>query len=328
MGDFKDDFNESDVMAALDGRGLEWKDGSRYILSQCPMHEDSNPSAQIYKDDWFVLCHSGCGRFHITKPFPELVDGSIKSARPQRVRRDSSGASQVKEKYKTFDMMSVWQKMRPIPDSHYFKTIPIQILNDLGWRLELGDDSYFIPYWNMSRTQIPFAQWRHLSGSRRFTMLKDARPIVYGLWNLDNQKVFIVEGTSDCAVLEYCGVPYIGMPSAGSKTLMAGFAEYCKKNGIQIVYAGDNDKAGEELRKELDKHTYYRVWQPPSDFKDWGDFLVETDMQSVQDYCYEELFGKKIPVRPAVIVPPSDFENVSMIFPGAQDLGRVSSRES
>lgn len=326
MGEFNDTFTMDDVLRMLDHAGLDYSVKAKYILTQCPTHDDRSPSAQIYRDDWFVLCHSGCGRYHITKPFPELC-GKSEAEGVERKSNKNIPRATMSRKYKTFDMFPIWEKMRPIPEDHYFKGIPISVLNDLGWRLELGDDSYFIPYWNTSRTQIPFAQWRHLSGSRRFTMLKDAKPLAYGLWNLDNQKLFVVEGTSDCAVLEYCGVPFIGMPSAGSKTLMAGFADYCKKNNIEIIYAGDNDKAGDELRKELDKHSHYRVWQPPEEFKDWGDFLVATDMKSVQDYCYEELFGKHVKIEPAPIVAPNDFDNVQLVFPGAQNLGAVSSRE-
>lgn len=190
--------------------------------------------------------------------------------------------------YKTFDLMDEWQKLPGIPVNLTIHTVPAEVLNDMGWRMD--SSRIFIPYFHASKETIPFAQWRHPKGdSRRFTMLKDAKPICYGMWNLDNPKIFIVEGTSDCAVLEYAAVPYIGLPSAASKTLMQSLCQFLLKNGIQAVYAGDNDLAGGQLRDVLDEMMPYRVRQVPAPYKDWGEFLEKTDIDTVRDYAQAEL---------------------------------------
>ena len=293
-GDFPDDtFTENDVISALEGQGLKFKNGSRYILSQCPTHDDKNPSVQIYKDDWFVNCHSGCGRYHITKAYPELreqrsaVSSNNNQARPVRKSR-----SQVSErKYETFDLMDDWKKMPEIPESHEFKGIPVDELNSLGWRWLEEKNAYFIPYFSRSEETIPFAQYRYLSGDVRFRFLKDAKPTMYGTWNLDpsNSPLFLVEGASDAAVMQYVGIPWIAAPSAASGELVKAMAGWCSENDIRLVYAGDNDEAGDKLKAALSEVTAYRVKQPPKQYKDWGDFFVAEGFEKVHDYCVPEL---------------------------------------
>lgn len=316
---YEDKFTETDVLRELDLAGLTYRNGSRYITSQCPTHEDVHPSVQIYKDDWFVNCHAGCGRYHITKAFPGLTqegegDHNINPRRPKPV---SSGVPKVK--YKQFNLMKEWKNKNIINDE--FKTIPPEVLFDMGWRLERNGD-YFIPYFNMDKSQIPFAQYRHFSGDRRFSMLKDARPIAYGLWNLDNPKLFVVEGTSDCAVLQYAAVPYVGMPSASSSELAKGLGDYCKKNAIQLVYAGDNDSAGDKLREALDEVVSYRVCQPPKKYKDWGDFLEAEGIDAVRSWTDKEMNPPVIDVK-----PKNHLEAVQKVFPGAKELKMVGSRD-
>ena len=328
-GDFPDDtFTESDVLRCLDTAGKRYKLGSRYILAQCPTHEDENPSVQIYKDDWFVNCHAGCGRFHITKAFPELrqnMDGSYaRSQAPVPVRTKTV----TEHKYTDYNQYEFWESLPLIPRDHEFKTIPLDVLDSLGWRWLEDKNSYYIPYFDRSQQFIPFSQMRHLQGDRRFTFLKDAKPIAYGLWNLDpsNSPLFICEGASDAAVLDYCAVPWLAMPSAASVELIKGLGRFCKKEGIQLVYAGDNDAAGDKLRDALDEVTSYRVKQPPKKYKDWGDFLVATDLETVQNYCFEELFPED-----SMKLPPektweemNDVEKVQEVFPGAVQLEIVN----
>lgn len=316
-GDFPDDtFTETDVLSCLEGANLHYKVGHRYILSQCPTHEDQNPSVQIYKDDWFVNCHAGCGRYHITKAFPGLRE----HGRSYEVPRKANKAKPMTEhKYKVYDLMHEWEQLPEIPRDHKFKTIPLEILDGLGWRWDEYKKSYFIPYFNMTRTQIPFGQWRHLQGDRRFTFLPEAKPIAYGLWNLDgNPKLFVVEGASDCAVLDYAAVPWIGMPSAASATLMQGLGRYCKEHKIDVIYAGDNDAAGDKLKDALDEVISYRVKQPPKKYKDWGDFLVAEGVEAVQNYCFTELFPQEYPSTPEEAT--TTLEKVQNVFPGAVEL--------
>jgi hypothetical protein len=150
--DYPDDtFTENDVLSCLEGAGLRFKRGSRYILSQCPTHDDENPSVQIYKDDWFVNCHAGCGRFHITKAFPSLRQTAAGGYAPptnSSVRREEKKV--MEHKYIEVDLMEFWQKLPEIPQDHLFKGIPIEELHELGWRYDPNGHRYFIPYFSAS----------------------------------------------------------------------------------------------------------------------------------------------------------------------------------
>lgn len=331
-----DKFTENDVLTCLERAGLKFKRGHRYILSQCPLpeHDDSSPSAQIYLDDFFVNCHV-CGRYHITKAFPELRSqlGS-KSSLNGVGRKENKAVStghrngMTERKYIEVDLIDKWKEMDEIPADHRFKDIPIEDLTDMGWRWLPDIDSYFIPYFDKDKKCIPFAQYRHLKGDRRFTFLKDAKPIAYGLWNLDETKLFVCEGTSDAAVLQYCNIPWIALPSAASGEIMKAMARYCKEQNIELIYAGDNDEAGDKLKEALDEVMPYRVKQPPTKYKDWGDFFEAEGPAVVQEYCETELFDKELQasITPDVTAT-SDAETVKALMGGGEILEVVGATE-
>lgn len=328
-GDFPDDtFTETDVKTELDAAGLHYQDKGRYILAQCPTHDDKHPSVQIYKDDWFVNCHANCGRYHITKAFPSLRpsngDTHVRSSSNAKSSntRSKDGQRMSERKYETFNLMEQWQDMPKIPRDHEFKGIPLDVLDSLGWRWDKKKNSYFIPYFSSTKRKIPFAQWRHLSGDRRFTFLKDAKPTVYGTWNLfDSDKLFVVEGTSDAAVLDHCGIPWIAMPSAASGELMKKTAQYCLDKNIQLIYAGDNDEAGDKLRDALDEIMSYRVKQPPKEYKDWGDFFEGAGIVKVVEYCNEELVSHMTYDDPLVA-------GVAAFYGGGKEIKVIASDQS
>ncbi len=328
-GNYPDDtFTKEDVINCLRSQDLKYKVGSRYILTQCPLHEDSSPSAQVYLDDFFVKCHAGCegGRFHITKAFPELRPSRLNGQKAY-VRLNKKESFMSETKYKTVDLMDKWKEMAMIPRDHYFKGIPTHELDDLGWRWDEPSQSYFIPYFSASKDSIPFGQWRHLKGDRRFTFLKDLKPTCYGTWNLKYPKLFVVEGTSDAAVLQHCAVPWIALPSASSGGLMKALAAHCKATGIELVYAGDNDLPGDKLRQALDEVMPYRVCQPPYKYKDWGDFFEAEAVEGVLAHCNRELipqFIQEYPSTPeeaeAVSHETLTADDVKELFPGATEL--------
>lgn len=323
-----DTFTEQDVKGCLDFMGFKWYDKGRYILSQCPTHDDNHPSVQIYKDDWFVNCHAGCGRYHITKAFPELlnrekVSGNGNSSGPSVQRGNKEGRKVTEREYTEFDQMEYWKSLPDIPRDHQFKSLPLSTLDVLGWKWIEDKNSYYIPYFNRPRTKIPFSQLRHLAGERRFTFLKDAKPTLYGTWHLieDMGKIFVVEGASDAAVLETCGIPWIAAPSAASSALIGSMVVWAVERGIEIVYAGDNDEAGDSLKAKIDELVPYRVKQPREPYKDWGEMYEAEGYDSVRDYCMKEIDPTWENTE-----PPKNWsemsgeEKILYMFPGAKVL--------
>jgi hypothetical protein len=234
-------------------------------------------------------------------------------------------------KYVAIDLMEYWKSLPLIPEDHYFKSLPIDEINDMGWRYDAVHERYFIPYFSRSKKSIPFAQWRNLRGDVRFNFWKDAKPTMYGTWNLDpGSKIFLVEGTSDAMVLQHCSIPWIAAPSAASGELVKVMAAWCVENKVEMVYAGDNDAAGDKLKDALDQTMSYRVRQPRKPYKDWGEMYEAEGEKSVINYCFAELFrGEPLPfpeIEPGYNKTPenwsemSDVERVQNVFPGAQEL--------
>ncbi len=226
---------------------------------------------------------------------------------------------QANEPKNNQDHIKEWKTMPLIPRDHTFKNIPLDVLDYMGWRWDEGKDSYFIPYFDITQEHIPFSQLRHLSGERRFTFLKDATPTMYGKWNMpDATLLFLVEGASDAACMEYAGIPWIAAPSAAATTLVSSLADYCLKHSIRVVYAGDNDGpennyAGDNLRKALEAKMRYLTCQPPKPYKDWCDFLAGEGIDAVRDHTLPELgmcYNDHEPGNRASSV-------ITSIFPGA-----------
>jgi len=330
-----DTFTENDVKSCLDQAGLRYIDKDRYILAHCPSHDDTHPSVQIYKDDWFANCHAGCGRFHITKAFPSLRnsaspiqrkdtgDGGSGPSQNTGTQRQRSAPKVSEHEYKEFDQMEYWKTLPLIPRDHNFKFLPLTTLDDLGWRWLEDKQSYYIPYFNRPKTKIPFSQLRHLKGERRFTFLKDAKPTLYGTWNLmpNMGKIFLVEGTSDMAVLETCGIPCLAAPSAASGVLVGKMCQWANQNGVQVVYAGDRDEAGDKLMAIVDENAkLWRRKQAREPYKDWGEMYEAEGYDSVVSYCMKELD----PTWESPILAPkkllTDEEKILDLFPGATVL--------
>lgn len=276
------------VTTALDQRGLKYKIRGRYIVTQCPIHHDRQPSCQIYLNDWFMLCHV-CGRMPVQQALPELKgETPITYTQPLP----------PKPLYKHYELIDYWRELDELPKDFTLKSLPQEVFHDLGWRINdgkviAGVGDIFIPYFSRSRQSIPFAQVRHLSGERRFTFLQSAKPTCYGTWNLyPGDKIFIVEGTSDCAVLDYCAVPWIGIPSSSGGELIKSLAKWCWENDCGIVYGGDNDEAGNKLKMALGETAIpFRSSQPPKEYNDYAEFYEKAGFDAVVDYTHAELFN-------------------------------------
>ncbi len=299
------EFSTEQYKRALESIGRRVRRSGKNLITNCLGHRERNPSMEVFPDGW-CQCFAGCGRFHISHYFDELKDTDWKPDKyqnksPIMAKPIAEVAHEEKpEEYEKFDLFDLWGTLPPIARGDVFKKIPLEVLDELGWRWTDGchgmASGYFIPYFNHTKDSVPFAQVRHLTGERRFTMLPRAEACVYGKWNISpGERLFVVEGCSDAAVLEYAMIPWVAMPSASSGPLLKKLAAVCLKNDIGLIYAGDNDDAGNKLRDVLDEICPYRTKQPPKDYKDWGDFLQDTDIQTVSDYCWEELREPDIP---------------------------------
>lgn len=222
----------------LDRLGLDPVWSRRYWIIHCPQHEDRRKSCICFPDGW-IHCFAGCPRIHINK----ILGRKIKVVEtPQKAQE---------EPLEVKDHTSTWIELEPLTEP--IKGVPAKILNQYGWR-KWNDTDVFIPYFNTSRTKVPFFQIRHTSGERRFSFAPGQKPITYGLDVLPLVKryLFITEGSRDSVILRWAGVNAIALPSASSITNLKRVEKYCMENKILICWCGDNDDAGNRLLSNLD----------------------------------------------------------------------------
>lgn len=281
--------DEGKVEAYLEKLDLNPSDRGRYWLIRCPRHEDRSPSAQCFKDDGFVECHAGCGRFNINEVAKERGDPPVVPF--SRGVGYHTGTVERKpekeEKVVTGDFTEMWLGLDPLDNDLDVKGVSGLELNKRGWRKFPGNGALrpgiFIPYFDTTRQFVPFYQIRHLEGERRFTFAPGITPICYGFEQLPRCKKYLcfTEGSRDSVILGMVGVPAIALPSASSNKLMEKLMAYCRRNHLRPVAICDRDEAGESLIAECGC--------PILDFrspvgKDVGDFFEKEGLEAVRKY--------------------------------------------
>lgn len=283
--------HEQEVENYLDSLDLRPIDRGRYWLIRCPRHEDKQPSAQCFKDDGFIECHAGCGRFNINEVAKERGDplpipfekgsetrknGSVRPSKPKKEPAPIRG-----------DFTDMWFELEPLEPNMDVKGVSGMELNKRGWRKFPGGNGLhagiFIPYFNPQRTKVLFYQIRHLSGERRFTFAPKVTPIVYGMEVLPSCTRFlcVTEGSRDSVILRMAGLPAVALPSASSDKLLEGLCSYCMKNGLTMIWVGDKDEAGESL---MAKASCPMIDYRTPVGKDIGDFYEDAGLEAIKEH--------------------------------------------
>jgi putative DNA primase/helicase len=155
------------------------------------------------------------------------------------------------------------------------KGFTVEYLSSLDVRQQ--GSSVLIPHKKMDGSLAERHMLRHGSGGPRFTWTPgDGKPVPYGLWRLGEarkqNRLFIVEGPSDCWAAWLHDVPALGLPGATS----AGFLEAEHVADLEVLYVvKEPDRGGEALvagvanrLAELDFSGAARVVQMPDGLKD------------------------------------------------------------
>lgn len=284
------------VEAYLEKLDLNPSDRGRYWLIRCPHSENHNngdrsPSAQCFKDDGFIQCHGGCGRFHINQIAKERGDSlpMLTKYSRQTAEKAPEWASKPKkaERIVRGDFTQMWLELDPLDNDLDVKGVSGLELNKRGWRKFAGGnglrEGIFIPYFNTSRDKVVFYQIRHLTGERRFSFAPGVTPTCYGLEQLPRCKRYVAftEGSRDSVILGLVGVPAIALPSASSSKLVEGLVSYCQKNRKILVSISDRDEAGEKLLQSI-KAPFLDFRTPVG--KDVGEFLEQKGLAEVKKY--------------------------------------------
>lgn len=333
-----------DITRGLDVRGLKWKRYRDGIMCQCPKHIGGDMNCLITPDDDGnprAYCYSHCLFFWPDEVMEELKGEPFDIEKYRKEHKVKIGKVENVKKVKEIPaLQKIWKESMPLPPERIFPEISNGELEALGWRWV--DTSLFslgrgvlIPYWTSSYTGNPgegiigFCQVRHLEGSPRFSFPRGMSPTLYGKWILreltecpeSEREVALCEGTHDWVVLNACGIPAVAVPSSSNKDLVKGLAEFCSVNKIRIIYAGDNDAAGNRVRAVFDNMgVAYRSRTAPHPYKDVGDFAKAEGLEAVSKHV-GGLYGRPTNKITSGQLSLKEQEKLILdMFPGAEVL--------
>lgn len=184
--------------------------------TQCPAHEDTNPSLSIgigHENKVIIYCHAGCSSESVVKAFGIEMTDLFPDSKPDLVE---SKKSQFVTKYEYFDET-----------------------NKLLFVVRRYEPKSFRPY---------------LPGAAYAGLAEDTRRVPYHLPQLleavkNGEPVFIVEGEKDVETMERAGHVATTNPF-GSSSWLPEFAEYCAGSSLVTIIA-DNDESGKKWAIEV-----------------------------------------------------------------------------
>ena len=255
----------SEIEDELERLGLDpvWK--GKYWVIHCPQHQDRHKSCICNERGW-ITCFAGCKPIHINRISNRHINISYDNQPQEQSKKHPN------------DYTNIWIDLEPLEDG--IKGVPANILNKYGWR-KYGTTDVFIPYFNKSKTRIPFYQIRHTQGERRFTFAKGESPMIFGLEVLNDAKkyLFVTEGTRDSIILRWAGINAIALPSASSLKLLLSVQKYVGEHNLLLCGCGDRDEAGEKLMSDI-KIPYLDC---RCNYKDIGEMLEAEGINKIKE---------------------------------------------
>lgn len=189
-------------------------------MACCPAHDDQQASLSIgLGEDGRILlhCFAGCALATVTEALGLHVADLFEKGEGKWGRR-------LRESHQIpSDSSATLQPPTGCTLAQYAdaKRLPIPFLQSLGLRdISLGQPAVRIPYYDLHGVEVAVRFRLALAGDQRFRWKSGTRPLLYGLWRLEEGlragAVVLVEGESDAQTLWFSEVPALGLPGATS----------------------------------------------------------------------------------------------------------------
>lgn len=218
--------------------------GNGSYRATCPAHDDKNPSLEIKVENDKILlhCFAGCKTEQILSKaglkMTDLflndkhssVDGDIAKSKQQ-----CNGCS-----------LKSYSNLKKIKVG-FLKSLS---LSDTKYR---NEPKIKMPYFDENKVKAAVRYRTNLSGINNFSWATGAKPLLYGLWKLNEAKekkyVIVVEGESDCHTLWYKKFPAVGVPGATNWKEERDAKHF---DGVEDIYLVlENDEGGKTLLNSL-----------------------------------------------------------------------------
>ena len=219
------------AMTSLAGSPV--KESGRWLIYHCPFPEhgkrrgDKNPSFSFDPETGTWRCFAGCGvsepgRGDIIELYQALEGLTFEEAKEAVAQ--ACGVSLRRQRRNVQASFLCLEENPPkkqgltLEEYANYVGLPVEFLKEL--KLEERDGEILIPYLDVSGELVATRRRLSLEGERRFAWNKGAKPTLYGLWRLKDQKeatfLFLVEGESDSQVAWFNCLPCLGVPGASS----------------------------------------------------------------------------------------------------------------
>lgn len=273
------------VKAILDEYGLDYREDDKRYITNCPFHDDSNPSLGIWKDSGYFLCF-GCQE---TGDLADLI-GEITGAPSAAYRRKFREALAVDEledrvhKYLQDDVIElkyfsrksfekIYPPVEPDTPAWEYLTGKTRKLNEQTinrFNMRVGVNKYrnrvVLPIYTPDGRLLSYVG-RALKANMKPKTKKARSPhrTLFGLFELlrdiktdsGRYNIVVVEGEFDAIYLQQCGVPAVS--NMGTVGMNAYKIALLRKYASRVILSYDPDEAGEGAMygKEIK-----RGWKP------------------------------------------------------------------
>lgn len=239
---------------------------------------DRNNSAFCFEDRGTIYCYGGCPVTNINRLLDRPVVTEVSMPKTEQTEHQ-------KPNKKVGDFTEFWESLDFL--DHDVKGVPAEELNKRGWRWYSGGKlapGVFIPYFDVNREIVEFAQIRHEQGERRFSFPRGGyKQQLYGKEQFKVATTFIAltEGSRDSVILSMAGLPAVAVPNAQSYDLLDEFGDLCENYGLRAVLALDTDQAGIQLQQRV---SFSYISRPSPVGKDVGDLYADGGISAVREY--------------------------------------------
>ena len=277
-----------DILSELD----YYQDHGRYVMCQCPFHDDNSPSMAVFKDGGFqcFACgeRGGFGKLHKklsgwTAPVVTVKTGGHRSVLPSE-----SGQLQsvVRDAHRTLvslrDPLAIYLKKRGM----YGRIVPQQLGYHDGWYTIpiYGERHEFIGAVARSSPQV-----QERTGSR-YDVPFGQPPLLYVPdWNLVRNSSFLVVafGMFDALSILELGLPAC-TPTNGQLSLKPHMFDDIRKKIIIVPDKGEEEQA-KKIERELGWRGRALILDYPAGCKDPNDLLVNGHGQWLKENIEKEL---------------------------------------
>jgi putative DNA primase/helicase len=195
----------------------------------CPFHRESKPSFNFNISKGVFKCF-GCGaNGDALELWSKLRGCSPKEA-----------ALQICESFN----IPLEGRSQQLSLASYASAKRLSVRALKGFGLRDGKQGLEIPYFDEQGREVAVRIRLAMNGENRFRWRSGDRPILYGLWKLQDwprTRIYLVEGESDCHTLWQVGLPALGLP--GKSVFKLEWAMYFQKFSEVVIVEEPNARA-------------------------------------------------------------------------------------